>query len=131
MTIDVGRFLRLRGAIISTLAAVPVDQAAMSGEALPTSYNRLRGEAIDIIPAKARDEFERLFPEDPLTPRRRTGGPNYQMETANRANEARAILGTLAGWLGGFIDEARMKQEVAAYAEARIKAERGTGFAAS
>ena len=43
VTIDVGRFLRLRGAIISTLAAVPVDQAAMSGEALPTSYTRLRG----------------------------------------------------------------------------------------
>ena len=131
MAIDVGCFLRLQGAITSTLAAVPIEQAAMTGEALPTFYTRLRGEAIDIIPVKARDEFERLFPEDPLTPRRYTSGRNYPIQTANRANEARAILGSLAGWLGGFVAEARMKQEAAAYAEARIKAERGTGFAVS
>jgi hypothetical protein len=131
VAIDVGRFLRLQGAITSALAAVPVEQAAMTGEALPTSYTRLRGEAIDIIPAKVRDEFERLFPEHPFTRRGHTSGPRFAIETANRANEARAILGTLAGWLGGFVAEARMKQEAAAYAQARIKAERGTGFAAS
>lgn len=131
MSIDVGRFLRLQGAITSALTAVPVEQAARSGEALPTAYARLRGEAIDIIPAKARDEFERLFPEDPLTARGWTRGPGYATDTANRANEARAVLGMLAGWLGGFVDEARMEQEAAAYAAARIKAQRGTGFAAS
>ena len=37
----------------------------------------------------------------------------------------------LAGWLGGFVDEERMVEEAAAYAEARMKKERGTGFGAS
>jgi hypothetical protein len=92
VAVDIGRVLRLHGAITSTLAAVPIEQAGLTGEALPASYTRLRGEAIDIIPLKARDEFERLFPEDP------------------KANEARVLLATLAGWLGGFVDEARMKR---------------------
>jgi hypothetical protein len=37
-------------------------------------------------------------------------------------------LASLAGWLDGYVTEARMSMEAEAYADARVKAERGVGF---
>jgi hypothetical protein len=38
------------------------------------------------------------------------------------------LPGRIAGFLGGYVAEARMSTEAQAYAEARVKEERGIGF---
>jgi hypothetical protein len=121
---DIGKFMRLRGAIQFAMDAVDPGQAAMGGDALARTYERLRGEVREAVHKGYRDEFDRLFPEQV---HRGSGATPAQM-SARTYNEARSLLGSMAGWLQGFIDEARMQNEVQAFAEARVKAERGVGF---
>ena len=115
--------LRLHGAITSALASVSEDQAVMAAEALGITYTSLRAEVRAIVPDGLTEEFERLF--SPQVPGARARGP---MGDAKHFSQARAALGAMAGWLDGFIREARMRAEVEAYAKERVKAERGVGF---
>ena len=69
------------------------------------------------------EQFDRMFPkriqgQHASNPRRR----------AELFNEARGLLGSLAGYLGSYVREAKLKMEADAYARERVKAERGVGF---
>lgn len=123
---DVGRFLRLQGAIQSAIESVNDGQAAVAGPAMAERYETLVVEARLTIPETELEEFDRLFPKRIEGPR--PTGPGNMFGSAKMFNDAKALLGTLAGYLGGYVSEARMQLEADAYAEARIKSERGVGF---
>jgi len=126
---DVAGFLRLQGAIRSVLDSVSEGQAAVAAEAMADSYRRLRHETRDAIPEEDREEFDRLFPETPpAITSRAMGRLGYE---AAKFHAARALLGTMAGWLDGYVQHARMQMEAQAYAEKRAKEERGVGFKGS
>jgi hypothetical protein len=53
------------------------------------------------------------------------------IERAQQYHSAKTLLASLAGWLSGYVQQARMELEARAYAEERVKAERGVGFRGS
>jgi hypothetical protein len=123
--VDVGKLMRLRGAIQGALNSIPTDQAPVAGRAMADRWRELREEARNVIPAEQLDEFESLFPGGP------EGNPGLGLRgQAAMFNEARGLLGSLAGWLEGFIEEARLQAEAEAYGRERAKQERGVGFRA-
>lgn len=122
---DVGRFLRLQGAIQAALDSIPMDQAVVAEQPMKDAYLRLRAETRSVIPGETLEEFDRMFPtEVKVGP---TGSSRMVIRAA-RFNAARSLLGSLAGWLDGFVQEARMTIEAEAYAHARVEEERGVGF---
>jgi hypothetical protein len=127
MAIDIGKFLRLKSSIEAAMSAVPTDQAAVAAGAMMATYDRIRAEVADVVSDEQSDEFSSLFPETV------TNYPGLVLgassKEAAKYNSARVLLGSLAGWLDGFVAEARMQKEADAYAAARVKEERGVGFA--
>ncbi len=109
--------------------SVPEGSSVTAGDALPNAYQKLREEVGTVIEDEQREEFERLFPpwSRPSTAGSVRGGFD-PLRAAAATNEARALLGQLAGWLEGFVSEVRMKLEADAYAKERVKQERGIGF---
>lgn len=119
---DVGKFLRLQGAIRAAHESIPPDHAVMGGTAMERAYERLRIEVQDAIPNEHLQEFDGLFPEH-------IGGFGHSPRgEAERFHAARSLLASMAGWLDGYVQAARMEMEAQAYAEARVKEERGFGF---
>lgn len=109
MGTDVGRFLRLQGAIDAAASAVPEDHAATAVTALVGSYSALREEVRAAIDTKFHAEFDRLFPVMPVPPAPNVRAGFDPFRSADIANEARTRLRTMAGWLGGFVQEARLE----------------------
>ncbi len=109
MAIDVGRFLRLQGAINAAVAAVPADHAATALTALVGSYASLREEVRQVIDENLHGEFDRLFPamDVPATANVRRGFDPIQ--SADMANQARTRMKTMGGWLDGFVQEAKLQ----------------------
>ena len=103
MAVDVGKFLRIQGAIDAAVEAVPGDQAATAAGALVGSYLTLRQEVRLVIDESVYDEFDRLFPmmEPPASPNVRRGFDPFA--NADQANQARIQLKMMGGWLGGFL----------------------------
>lgn len=126
MAIDVGKFLRLKGAIQGAMDAVPTGSAAFSGTSLVDAYLTLRKETAEAIPEELAEEFDRQFKPSPF--KAGSGMRSIGAGQAQTFNEARALLGKMAGWLDGIIQEARLEAEAAAYAAARLKEERKPGF---
>jgi hypothetical protein len=120
MDVDVGKFLRLSNLVTRAMDSVPFEQAALAGRALAGTYGQVRGEVLAAIPEEVREEFERLFPESVRTQQDARGAA----VEVSRFNAAKVALGSLAGWLQGFIDEARLRFEAEAYAAERVKQER-------
>lgn len=112
--IDVGRFLRLQGALHGAASSYPWDSAVMGSAALAGAYERLRAETAEIIPEPYRAELDRLFPHDagPRSP----GDPRMM---AKRFSQAKTLLDSLAGWLGGFVREAQLEIESEGLAKAK------------
>lgn len=92
MPIDVGRFIRLRGAVRETMNALQGGEKAAQGVAAPEAYERLRAEALAIVPGDKADEFGRLFPEWAGGKAGRVG-----IQAVPLAEQALAMLGQLAG----------------------------------
>ena len=115
--------MRLRSAVRETMAALHAGEKAGQGVAAPEAYERLRAEALAIVPDDKAEEFGHLFPEW-------TGGKvgRVGMHAVPLAEQALAMLGQLAGWLDGFVEEARLAAEAQAYAVERVRQERGVGF---
>jgi hypothetical protein len=90
---------------------------------------KFRTEVEEMIGDDQRSEFERLFP---AWHRKSTAGSFRDgfdpLEASAATSEARALLGQLEGWLGGFVVEVKMNLEAEAYAKERLKQERGIGF---
>jgi hypothetical protein len=119
---DVGKILRVRGAIQATLEGLADSEAVMAGDAVGSGYTRLRKEVAAIVPSEDREEFDRLFPES-------AGSFGHRpMDKANKYHAAKGLLGQLAGWLRGYVDEAQFQAKADAYARERMKQGRGVGF---
>jgi hypothetical protein len=135
--VDIGVLLRIRNSAQEALTATPPDHSS-AWNGLVETYERLREWAAQVIGDAHRDEFNRLFPQtidQRIAGTGAAGGrPNPAALFAQQevASEARTRLGSLAGWLNGFIEEAqfrtRVQAESDAYAKERVKAERGVGF---
>ena len=105
--------MRLQGAIRAALDSIPADQAALAAGAMIENYDRLRSEVRSSIPADKADEFDRLFPEKVPFP---VNSPAGRLgREASKFSSARALLGSLAGWLDGFIQESRFWTEIQAH----------------
>jgi uncharacterized protein (TIGR02391 family) len=101
--IDKGKLLRLQRSIRSALDSVPASQAAVGAKAMVSAYERLRAEARNVILDTDRQEFERLFPE---TIERPTSYPGGRLGFEGvKFNTSRALLGTLASWLGDYAQD--------------------------
>ena len=130
MGVDTGRLLRLRGAITGTLASTERGEGGRSpfaGEALGDAYNRYRSELLSLLPDNStiRSEVEALCPAFSEAP---PGSRHDLFGHDAFTGKAAALLGQLAGWIDGLIEEAQMQMNATAYAEARIKDERSVGF---
>jgi hypothetical protein len=134
MEIDVERFIRLRNTVRSAAASVPMGQESAAGDVLATAFQRLRPEVLDTLPEALREEFTKLFPDDVLKQSGGGGGlgPGRLRADAVQATEARSLLEQMAGWLDGVVESAehqmRIEIEARAYAQERVRAERGVGF---
>jgi hypothetical protein len=123
--IDVGRFLRLTGTLRGVADSIDPKLAALAGDMLAEAYLRARREVQAAIPEKHHDEMDRLFPEGVPQFAARREDP---VEQAEKFNAALGLLRGLAGWLQGFVEEAKMAVNAEALAAAKVKEERGVGI---
>jgi hypothetical protein len=125
MEADVGRLLRLRTTIRSAIEDSKYSDG--KGELLVKLFARTFAELRSVVGGDRSAELERLMPDH------RFGGNETWRDKIDFEN-ARLMLSTLAGWIDGLVEEAqfatRVAAEAEAYAEARVKAERGIGFKA-
>ena len=98
----------------------------MVGMPMVNAFRRFRAEAKAVIPPDKVAEFDAMFPSD--VDIERANPRDDLLDRAALYNTSRLLLSTLAGWLEGFVREANMQLEANAYAEARVKEERGVGF---
>lgn len=114
MALDMGQLLRLRGMIQS--ASSSVEATGDGAAALTESYVRLRSLVRDVMEDSSGDlaEFDAAFPEieavtveDREHPREMAMRP---MKYAPHAKRAQALLGQLAGWVTGLIQELEHEQ---------------------
>jgi hypothetical protein len=131
--IDVGRFIRLRSTVKAASTSIPKGQEAAAGAAFADAYRGLRAQVFETLPEPLRDEFTRLFPDSvPPQPSGDVRGGGPLLAQAAQANAGRSLLEQMAGWLDGVVESAehemRLEAEARAYAEERVKAERGVGF---
>jgi hypothetical protein len=124
--IDLGRLLRLKEMIDSAGDAVPADGA--SAPALTKSYARLREQIGGLVTGTPlADEFVQAFPEIEVV-----AAPQAHPRSAARAalvnesaaREARALLGQMAGWVGGLIAEQTLERRMQLEAAERVSQER-------
>jgi hypothetical protein len=94
---------------------------------LVEGFTRYRDEllaVLDDVP-ELREELEQVCPPFTATaPRNRTDLFGFDAYTGR----ATAALLQMKGWIDGLLREAQMELEAKAYAEARLKQERGVGF---
>ena len=130
MEIGVGRLLRLRESIQGTLDSAnrrEGERSPFAGSALAEGHNRYRAEVFDLL----KDypdfvaEFERMCPAFIEQP-----PPNFHalFEQDAFMIKATSALLQMSGWLSGLIQEAEMEMNARAYAEAKLKEDRGVGF---
>ena len=94
---------RLRGSIDGVLGSLQPE--AVSAKALTDSYLRFRQRALALAPDEKRDEFESLFPAVDAVPSPSISFAGYDpIALASAANEARALLSSLSGWLRQIVD---------------------------
>jgi len=123
---DVGRFLRLQGAVRAAAGAISEDHAVVGADAMMQSYQRLRGEVRIAIPPEDVDEFDRVCP--PNVPSFATPPYGVPIAQADKFHAARGLLEQMAGWLEGYVRHAEMQANAEAYAAERVRQERVTGF---
>jgi hypothetical protein len=124
--LDLGHLLRLKGSIEAAASSVKPDGSG--APALTESYMRLRSQVQQLIgESSLSGEFESTFPvieivDKPMDHPRAAARAVMVHEAA--AQEAKGLLGQLAGWLDGLIAEQTLEQRLRFEAEARVKEER-------
>lgn len=114
MALNMGQLLRLRGMIES--ASTSVEATGDGAAALTESYIRLRGRVRAVMEESSSDlaEFDAAFPEIELVEVGDQEHPRQMamrsMKYAPHAKRARALLGQLAGWVTGLIQELEYEQ---------------------
>jgi hypothetical protein len=114
MPLNLGQLLRLRGMIES--AANSVEPTGDGAAALTESYERLRGRVRVVMEESEVDlaEFDQAFPEITVVQIVENEHPRHMgmrdMRYAPHAAKAKALLGQLAGWVTGLIQELEFEQ---------------------
>jgi len=114
MAMDMGQLLRLRGMIES--AATSVEATGDGAAALTESYVRLRSRVRAAMEDSSGDlaEFDAAFPEIEIVDVKDQEHPREMamrgMKYAPHAKRAQALLGQLAGWVSGLIQELEYEQ---------------------
>jgi len=138
---DIAKAIRLAHMVRG--AAEGTDPKGLAADALMNLWRQVIAAVdADVGPDdELRGEFETLFRSsetmevEQYTPPPPTTVLGYDPVAAeNRAYKAHALLLSLAGWLEGIVAQARAREELMAnaqaYAEAKVKADRGIGFRA-
>lgn len=94
--VDVARLKRLRSAVASALQSVP----EASAHGLPPTYDALRSQVLDAVPAGLKEELAAIAPEVMAQGQR---GPGSVIEMAQNGARAYAHLAALKGWLDAVI----------------------------
>jgi len=122
--LDIGRFIRLRSAIQQSSETGSEQSAAGP---LAESYLRFRAEALDLVPEGDREELQRVCPEidEQEIGRIPRGSINPEARVLERELHAQAkvFLGSLAGFLDGYVEETRLR--IAEEEQARLATEKG------
>jgi hypothetical protein len=114
MALNMGQLLRLRGMIES--AATSVDATGDAAAALTESYARLRHQVGAVMTDSSADlaEFEAAFPRIDVVELDQYEDPRDMamrgMKYAPQAKRAQVLLGQLAGWVTGLIQELEYEQ---------------------
>ena len=119
--LDLGRLLRLKGTVESAVSGVEIDWMAAPG--LTESYNRILDEVRGLVEGTSLAEELERFPEIENY-RERGPSPRAVAEGGSAAKRAASMLGQLAGWLDGLIQEQTLDQRLKYEAEERVKLER-------
>jgi hypothetical protein len=117
-------------------AAASVSPDASAAHALTESYVRLRREVSELAQELGLgEEFAAVFPEvavaePPTASLAGNLGRQFNLDLQAEAKRASTLLGQLAGWVQGLIDEQTFEQRIAAEAEAKatLAAKPPTGF---
>lgn len=102
MPIDLGRLMRLRGAIQAALDSIPERGSAYSAEGLKAAYLRLREEAKQVVDPALWQEFDRLFPPSVMF------RGQDEFAKAQEFVDAKILLGSLGGCKGSLTKPACM-----------------------
>lgn len=117
--IDLGRIFRLKGMVEA--ACLHGDLSWTDAPGLTQSFNRLRGQVINAFEGRPeREEVIAAFPEVKEVAPTRPNPTSIGVNTA-AASEANGRLKQLAGWLGGFADEAALAERIQAEADERAE----------
>ena len=114
MALNIGQLLRLRGMIES--ASTSVEATGDGATALTESYVRLRDRVRAVMEDSSGDlaEFDAAFPEIETVELEDHEHPREMamrgMKYAPHAKRAQALLGQLAGWVTGLIQELEYEQ---------------------
>ena len=116
MAVDLGQLLRLRGMINS--AATSVEADGDGAVALTQGYARLRARVRELVEESGATlgEFDAAFPEIEVIELPTHEHPRNmsmrKLKYAPHAKQDQALLGQLAGWVSGLIDELAYEQHL-------------------
>jgi hypothetical protein len=132
--LDIGACIRLRNSAKEALASLPEDQGS-AWRGLTSIYVQLRAQVASVVSEPQSAEFNALFPNEISVGAADNSiihDPGAMFAQQDVASQARSLIGALAGWLDGFIEEAqfaaKLHAEAEAYARERVKSEREFGF---
>jgi hypothetical protein len=127
MPLELGPLLRLKA--MTDEAASSLEPESASAPAFTEAYNRLRAavrELVDKTPIEG--EFLNFFPEIEQVSVSLSQHPREAVREMVRfesaAKQARLLLGQLAGWVDGLIQEQTLERRLRLEAEERVKQER-------
>jgi hypothetical protein len=125
MSLDLGRFIRLRSAIDATIAA-----SEKSHRGLVSATDTFRDQIRAMLAGEADllAEFDGIFPKTATAP----GSGSLLIPPSDPYGPAKLALAGMSGWLSGLIEAAQaadqQAQNARAYAETKVRSERGVGF---
>lgn len=119
---DIGRFIRVRSAVQNALEGAGDLERVEAATALAEAYVRFRTEAIALIPEEHVEELASICP----SLNDQSMNPQTAEEFATLLGRSKVLLGSLAGFLDGYVQETELRIE--AEERARLAA-KSVGFA--
>ena len=109
-------------------AATAIEADGASAPALTESYMRLREQVGNVLAGDLSDEFNATFPSIDLVQPPTSPQPHataaWRVTAEPAARRARALLGQLAGWIDGLIEEQTLERRIRMEAEELAKRQR-------
>jgi hypothetical protein len=122
---DLGRLLRLHGAVKAAADVQPTGDAA---PILTSSYIRLREQALELVDDERRAEVEATFPAIDIVELPENAHPRLanrlEVTGGPAARTAHGLLVQLAGWLDGYVAALTLEERMRLEASERVRQER-------